>query len=290
MNNIIKEFNNCKKEALKEKIKKCKECNEEYRLFCIDVDGVVFNTDPVVQEIIEKIDYRATKKYIEQLSHENTEDMRESIDKSFDILDAILEETRYVEYDEEKLRTVIHDYKRLNYDEIYVKENLIPGSVECIREMIKNREKNDFFIFLSHRNPEREGMTKARVLYELVPEIDAVETLPFHKAPGSKIVTSKALWIKEKYELDSINNCYLIDDTKKNGFDFRKNGGIDIRYLLNGFNESHTLADHMSKLANLDPYMIQFAISYIEFSKNNPYYINEVDISMAESHEKVKKL
>ena len=46
----------------------------------------------------------------------------------------------------------------------------------------------------------------------------------------------------------------------------------------------------MSKLDSLDPHMIQFAISYINYARNNPNYVGEVDISIDEAKEKVKRL
>ena len=277
MKNNIVEYNTLKKLKLIEKILKC---NGNYRLICIDVDDVVYNVDNVVQEILSKIDERATKKYYEKLSHETTEDMLQELKKSFDILNAILEETRYIEYDDEKDRTIIHDYKQIDYNEIYQDKNLIPGAVDFIKLMIKSKQPNDFFIFLSHKNPEREGIVKMANLYRLFPEIDAIETLPFHVEVRSKIVNSKALWIKQVYGIDDLSKCLLIDNSKSNCKDFRKHDGLDIRYLPEGFDGTHTLADHMSKLTNLDPHMLQFAISYINYARNNPNYIDEVDMSL----------
>lgn len=276
MKNIV-EYNKLKRLDL---MKKLLESGEEARLFCIDVDDVIFDTDKFVQQKLEEIDYRATRKYREEISHETSEDARDLVSQSFNILDAILEETVYVDYDDEKEKTSLISYPVLDYEEIYQDSNLIPGTVEFINEMLKNRGEHDYFIFVSHRNPEREGVIKTRRLYELFPEIDAVETLPFHAEPGVKTMNSKAVFIKEIYNLDNLNNCCLIDNSKNNCKDFRKYGGYDIRYLPEGFNDKHTLADHMSKLTNLDPYMIQFAISYIKYSRSNPNYVSKVDIDM----------
>lgn len=283
MKNIV-EYNTLKKLKLIENILKC---NGNYKLICIDVDDVIFNTDPFVQEKLEQIDHRATKKYREEIAKETSEDMRESLCKSFDILDAILEETLYIDYDDEKEKTTRRSYKTLDYDEIYQDKNLILSSVQYIKNMLSNRGENEFFIFLSHKNPDREGLVKAKRLYELFPEIDVVETLPFHIEPGSKSVNSKALWIKQVYGLDNLDNCYLIDNSKSNCKDFRKHGGYDIRFLPDGFNKSHNLADKFSKLDSLDPYMIQFAISYIKYARENSNYIDSVDINL---EEKIKKL
>ncbi len=286
MKNVI-EYNTLKKVKLIENILKC---GGNYRLFCIDVDDVIFNTDPFVQNKLDEIDHRATKKYREEIAKETSEDMRESLKKSFDILDAILEETEYVDYDDEKEKTTRRNYKRLNYEEIYQDKNLIPGAVEFVRGILDTRGENDFFIFLSHKNPEREGLVKAKKLYELFPDIDAVETLPFHIEPGTKRVNSKALWIKQVYGLENLDNCYLLDNSRSNCKDFRKHGGNFVRYLPDGFDDTHTLADHMSKLNLLDPYMFQFALSFINYFRNNSNYVDEVDITMDKAKQKVKSL
>lgn len=279
----IMEYNKLKRIELVNRIVKC---NGKYRLFCIDVDDVVFNTDPVMQEVLENFSVKgaatkATKKYREQIAKETSEDSLAEMKKSFAMLDAILEETEY-EYDIETLngfkikRKVRFD--EIDYEKIYSSENLFKNAVEFINFMIANKGEDDFFIYLSHRNPVREGETKTRRLYELTPGIDAVVTLPYHIEFGSKDVNSKGLWIKQYLDLDNLDNCYLIDNSKSNGKDWRKHGGIDIRYLPSGFSNSHSLSDHMAKLADLDPYNIQFCIAYIEYARNHPEYSCEKEM------------
>ena len=283
MKNNIMEYNTLKRLKLIENILKC---NGNYRLFCIDVDDVVFNTEPLMQEQLREIDYRATSKYREKIAHKSSEDTRELNNKSYDILDAILEEMVYVDYDDEKEKTTIKNYKSINYKKIYQKQNLLENAIFFVQSILDSRQENDFVIFLSHRNPEREGTIKTKILYELFPEVDAIETLPFHLERGSKVVNSKALWIKQVYGLESLNNCYLIDNTRKNCKDFKTHGGNFIRYLQDGFDEESTLSDYMSKLTTLDPHMLQFAVSFVDYCKNNPDYLKKVDISIS----KVKSL
>ncbi|MBQ8892013.1 MAG: hypothetical protein IJ068_04030 [Bacilli bacterium] len=283
MKNNIAEYNSLKRLSL---ITKLLKTEGKYRLICIDVDDVIFNTEPVVQKILEKIDYRATKKYRERISHRSSEDTRELLEESFNILDAILEETEYVEYDEEKEKTTRRSYKQINYDDIYKEKNLMPNAVEFVNRILNERGENDFIIFLSHMNPEREGLKKTQILYKLFPEVDAVETLPFHIEHGSKNINSKALWIKQLYGLETLDNCYLIDNSRSNCKDFRKHGGNFVRFLPDGFEEESTLADHMSRLVELDPYMLQFSMSFINYCRNNIDYLEEVDIPM----DKVKKI
>ena len=288
MENIVK-YNKQRQLELMEKILETK---GNFRLFCIDVDDVIFNTEPVVQKILERIDYRATKKYREKIARESSEDVQDLLDEHSNILNAILEETLYVEYDDEKEKTTLRSYPQINYEEVYKEENLIPNSIQFVKSILDSRRKNDFVIFLSHMNPEREGIVKTKMLYKLFPEVDVVETLPFHIEPGSKQMNHKALWIQQVYGIKKLDNCYLIDNSRSNCKDFRKHGGKFIRYLQEGFDETNTLADHMSKLSTLDPYMLQFALSFVEYTRkrNNLSYLDKVDISMDEAKQKVKSL
>ncbi|MBR3660951.1 MAG: hypothetical protein IKN63_03495 [Bacilli bacterium] len=283
MKDNIMDFNALKRLKLIENILKS---NGNYRLLCIDVDDVIFNTEPLMQEQLKEIDYRATSKYREKIAHRSSEDTRELNEKSYDILDAILEEMSYVDYDDEKEKTTIKNFKPVDYKKIYQRQNLLENAVLFVKSILDSREESDFVIFLSHRNPEREGIVKTKILYELFPEVDAIEILPFHLERGSKVVNSKALWLKQVYNLESLNNCYLIDNARKNCKDFKMHGGNFIRYLQDGFDEESTLSDYMSKLTNLDPYMLQFAVSFVNYCRNNPDYLKEVDISM----DKVKSL
>ena len=283
----IMEYNKLKRLELINKIINCK---GNYTLLCIDVDDVIFNIEPYVQGLLEQIDHKATKKYREEVASESSEDVMEAMKKHYKILNAILEETMYVDYDDRKDRIIKRNYKQLNYDDIYEDKNLFMESVEYIRHLLNNRSNNTFVIFISHRNPEREGITKTKRLYELFPNVDCIETLPFHEKIGTDIISSKALYIKEVYALDNLKKCILIDNSRGNCLDFRKYGGMDIRFLPEGYKKKHTLADHLSKLSDLDPTMLQFVISYIRYARKHPKYVDEVDIPMNEVVEKTKKL
>ena len=122
-------------------------CNGDYQLFCIDIDDVVYNTDAVMQEILATIDYRATKKYREKISIETSEDSLSESEKSFAILNAILEETPYTEDMENGAQQTLI-YPKIDYSKVYKSEHLIPGSIEFINHMLQKREKNYFSVFL----------------------------------------------------------------------------------------------------------------------------------------------
>lgn len=273
MVNIMK-YNDLKLNGLKARIKRC---NGDYRLFCFDVDDVLFNIIPKMQEILENIDYRATNKYRAETSKESSEDSKMENEKSYLILDAILEEHKcIIENDDGKKEELDFSKPLIDYEKLYVNENLFPSAIEFIKFMIANKNEKDFFIFVSHRNPEREAIIKTQRLYELVPEIDGIITPPFHEEIGADEMSNKGLKVIDVLELDNLDNCILIDNSKSNGIRWRKLGGYDIRFLPEGFQTYHTLTDHMSKITNLDPYKIQFCLSYIEYARLHPKYPNEV--------------
>lgn len=273
----IEEFNRKKQVQL---INNIMNCHGDYQLVCIDVDDVMYNTDAIMQEILATIDVRATKEYRGEISRETSEDSLAEIQKSFAILNAILEEYPYLE-DLENGTTKVNNYPKIDYSKIYKPENLIPGSVEAVNQMLEMRdqkgEKKYFFIYLSHRNPEREGLEKMLQLYKLTPKIDAILTLPYHIEVGSKEVSSKGAWVKQSLALDNLNNCILVDNSKSNCKEWRKQGGIDIRYLTEGFENPYVLEDHLLRLPSLDPYAIQFALSCIRYIRENPNYLDTIN-------------
>ena len=273
----IEEFNRRKQVQL---INNIMNCHGDYQLVCIDVDDVMYNTDVIMQEILASIDARATKEYRGEISRETSEDSLAEIQKSFAILNAILEEYPYLE-DLENGTTKVNNYPKIDYSKIYKPENLIPGSVETVNQMLEMRDqkgdKKYFFIYLSHRNPEREGLEKMLQLYKLTPKIDAILTLPYHIEVGSKEVSSKGAWVKQSLALDNLNNCILVDNSKSNCKEWRKQGGIDIRYLTEGFENPYVLEDHLLRLPSLDPYAIQFALSCIRYIRENPNYLDTIN-------------
>ena len=143
MKNNILEYNKLKRLKLMNELIKY---NGDYRLFCIDVDEVVFTIDAYVQGELEKRDHRATKKYREEIASETSEDMRSSLNKSFDILDAILEETEYVDYNEDTDKSIKRNYKKIDYERIYQDKHLIISFINFKRFNLLY-SKILFFIF-----------------------------------------------------------------------------------------------------------------------------------------------
>ena len=78
----------------------------------------------------------------------------------------------------------------------------------------------------------------------------------------------------------------MIDNSRSNCKDFRKHGGNFVRYLQDGFDKESTLADRISRLTNLDPYKLQFAMSFINYCRKHPEYLEAMDVPI----NKVKKI
>ena len=274
-----------------------------FTIYCIDVDGVIFDSLPELQKILGCIEPRSTNEYRVNIALEGSE-AKEEVQKSFKILDHVLEERDYIEADPETGELFKTSYPRISYRNIYDKSNLLTQTfnvrtgistngepkyekinitaVDYINHLLANKRPNEFFIFLSHRNPVREGIIKAKVLYELCPEIDAVETLPFHIKTGACEPTSKALWLQEVYGLKTFANICFFDDSKAITKDVIKHFGNAIRVLTNGFNDKHTLVDHISKVPCLDPFMMSIAVSYARYVKEHPGCHEELDVPLEE--------
>ena len=111
--------------------------------------------------------------------------------------------------------------------------------------MPRNKNEKDFFIFVSHRNPEREAIIKTRRLYELVPEIDGIITPPFHEEIGAEQMSNKGLFVMQILELDNLDNCIYNSNYRE-----FKNYLKIITEIMNNNEYSFTIDSH-SKLNKL---------------------------------------
>ena len=275
MKKKIMAYNSRKIGELRDKIR---DLGDDYTILSIDVDGVVYNTS-IMQEILEEIDFRSTKKYRSLIANEETEDFKIDSKKSYAILNAILEETPF--QDDENMRYGVPQrivYPKIDYKRVYKDENFVKNAetgittVDYIRHIMENKPDNVFVIFNTHYNMEHESFEKIKELYRLFPNIDGIIAMPYHKTIGSNECNNKADKLRERLGKDVVRNVIHIDDLKKNCTDIRESGGMDIRFLEFGYDDTHTLGDRFTRIANLDPYYLSFVISYIEFKRKYPEY------------------
>ena len=224
---------------LRKKLHRLINNNESFRILCFDIDDTLNRSKRATEEQIEKINFRASEKYLDiyRESHPffGDEDV-EFKKKFFDLRNQILEE--YGIY-----------YEAIDYNIIHTEERLYPTVKEGFREIAINKPKNVFVVLLSHYNPERESIIKIQKYYEYMSMpngnnlLDAIITLPVFMEkyePNGKPrqITSKAAYLLKKLELKSkyIFNCILIDDSSSVRRDFKNRGGIVIpAYLERGY-------------------------------------------------------
>ena len=285
--NIMKENEN----KIIETRNKIKDCNGNFLLVCIDVDGLIFNIESYMQEILESIDHRSTKEYLREIvSLLTNQEYDEEKRRARILMNAILEETK-CEFENADGQVESYDFTKplINYERAYILTRLFPRVVEPLNYLLENRPDNVFYVFVSHRNPEREGELKVKILNALFPKNDGILTPSFHKAPGSVEINAKGEIIKEAFQLnkDEFKNVWLLDDDKSNGKSVKEQGGKYIQFLSNGFDSSHTLFDRMTKISSIsdlekpdnspfDPYNLSFKMTLIDYIKEHPEYVKEL--------------
>lgn len=216
-------------------------------ILCIDFDDVIIKTKPLVEAIIEKIEFNGSEKYFQTIQRYyydgfiDLETKKFLEDKHFDYKDRILEEV------DDKYKNLIDYRKVISIDNIYC------NAVEYINFLKRSNRYSKIYI-LTHCNVQREIDAKLEFMNKYCPGIEVI-AVPFHKdkyAEGVKRKrTSKAEYLKEYLGIDSISNCTLIDDSPSNGRDWTAHGGTYIKYNPN------TSKDYSKKEADtLFPYDI----------------------------------
>jgi len=235
-----------------------------FRLFCIDIDDVVVNFKPWLQEQLGKIDYRATDNYRREIASEESQDYDHDRRLSFKILDEILEEQKK-EYEG------LIDYKSFYQNP----NNVYKCAIKYINMLLQNKQDGDFFVFLTHRNIELEKNVKIEEFSKYCPNIDGIITPSFHDLEGKKV--NKLIYVMDFLHIDKkyAKNLVLIDNTKKNVRDFIDGGAVGIRFLEPTYKGHFTMKDYLTKLADLDPVNIDRVMAAIEYEKEHPGCFDE---------------
>ena len=96
-----------------------------YQRFVGYFDDVIFNVAGIMQKILEKIDYRATNKFREEIAKETSADYDREREKHLIILNAILEETKCIVKKDRGQDEILDftepliEYKALSTDKYY---------------------------------------------------------------------------------------------------------------------------------------------------------------------------
>lgn len=201
----------------------------------LDCDGVIFNSNVLIDKEVQKIEFKASDKYCEMLNNMETECINQL--HSLEIERAITPEKKA------KIKSTIDEIKRLrkehflfkdmvleevlpkyvgliNYDNIYQMHRTFTDVIEKIREISLTGVFEDIYI-VSHYNSSREGNAKVHFFKKYLPMVKVV-LVKFHKDKFilgddakncSRARTNKLLDFSDQTGITDFSQCSFIDDT-----------------------------------------------------------------------------
>lgn len=129
----------------------------------------------------------------------------------------------------------------INYQDIYTTDHLSRGIKSLIKKLNSDLQYDSIYC-LSHHNGGREEICKQRFITTNFKELKFLG-LRFHLEKYEKgkrrLRSSKALYVMQKFNLENLNNCILIDDSTVNLDEWIKYGGIAILYRPISFDEEY---------------------------------------------------
>lgn len=124
-------------------------------------------------------------------------------------------------------------YGLINYRDIYTEKNLVPGAIDMLNEVL-DEEQYDGVYCLSHHNGGREARCKENFIAKITNNKLGFLGLRFHlekyESNKRRQRSSKAVYIMQRFGLESLNNCILVDDSTANLDEWIKYGGIAVLY------------------------------------------------------------
>ncbi len=257
---------------------------EPFRIIAIDIDNTLVNEKPNKDRQIMSF----AKKHIEEVQKRidecklssNMDDYRSAQDAYFDLMDRILEEV-----DPEFIG-------KIDYDDLYCRENFFPHSIEYVNELIRTKQENDFVILLSHQNVDREYYRKIDICLQEFPEVDGIFLPKYHEQQYgilNRATTSKIAYLLNVLDVpsfypgilqvcpDLIGHIYLIDDSQSVLKDAVIRGAKIIPFLpgydsskLGKKNLFEGVIAHAGCLSDLERQKVEAALIY---HANNPLMV-----------------
>lgn len=207
------------------------------KMLLLDCDGVIFNSNELIDQCVQKIYFCASDKYckylndlasklqseIDQLNMErpNDSELKKSKERERQAVKELINDHFYAK--DMVLEEVLPEYKdRIDYFKIYQKENLFPGILDRLNEIIGMKIFDDVYI-VSHYNSENERMAKEQFFEANIPGIK-VMLMKFHKEPFSlnaedkeknkkRERTNKILEFTNLTGIDDFSMTSFIDDS-----------------------------------------------------------------------------
>lgn len=168
------------------------------KILLLDCDGVIFNSNELIDKYVQKIYFCASDRYckylndlsskikneIDQLNMEraNDSELKKSKEREQQAVKELINDHFYAK--DMVLEEVLPEYQnRIDYFKIYQKENLFPGILEQLDEIIGMNVFDDVYI-VSHYNSENERKAKESFFETNLPKVKVLP-IKFHKEPFS---------------------------------------------------------------------------------------------------------
>ena len=168
------------------------------KLLLLDCDGVILDSNRLIDEQVEKVEYRASDKYCDILNNfsekchrqlHRLEIERSTNEEDEKRLNSTIEKIRMLRrehfyFKDMVLEEVYPEYQnRIDYRPIYQLHNAYPGVVEKIKEL-SNMDLFDDIYVVSHYNSNNEALAKLDFFSRNLPKIKVI-LMKFHKEPFS---------------------------------------------------------------------------------------------------------
>ena len=168
------------------------------KLLLLDCDGVIFDSNELIDSYVQKIYFCASDKYckylndlssklqseIDQLNMErpNDSELKKSKERERQAVKGLIKDHFYAK--DMVLEEVLPEYQnRIDYYKIYQKNNLFPNILERIDEIIRMGIFGDVYV-VSHYNSENERLAKESFFETYLPSVKVLP-MKFHKEPFS---------------------------------------------------------------------------------------------------------
>ena len=231
----------------------------------LDVDGIIFNSLPLIDEEVRKINYTASDKFYNKVRMVEVELNKRYRDLEYERANNLSEVTYEYFNHEERIATLIkHHFEmkdrvleevdpkfrnRIDYSKVYKLENTYPGVVKTIQRLYASGAFGKIYA-LSHVNSLAEIEAKKEFFSTYLPMIEFIPVL-FHQDPfyipgtmeknPKRIRTNKICYFKSQLGIDNLEDYFFVDDTKTIvdeareegvGYCYYKTSDLDINNIL----------------------------------------------------------
>ena len=196
--------------------------NNKVKLF-IDLDVIAANNGTAFEKMIESIDYKASKSYMDEitrlyLKHQYLEtDYEVLLNNLHDLRDRIIEEV------EDKYKGLI------DYTKLYEVNDFNKSMVDYVNNISSLVDTNIIFYY----NTERDRKEKEMICKTVFPNSKIIPIKYYqenYSADFKRSKVNKSEYIIKKMGLESLNGCLLIDKSKLACEEWSKLGGHSSLY------------------------------------------------------------